>query len=205
MKRFLHKVGLLTAAAMMLSSGVAVADDAQPDHGWMRAAPNDTLENFAIVGARTDNTLRRNQTLYWAIENDTGTINVIDTSDPGAPVKKVCTILDGTCASAPLFISASTSIICMDGELDATFGDANAILVDMRICSDSTCADNVSITGGELDASEGPGEGNGAGVCREFAAGHKYDGFNIGATWVFIEVTTIPADGETALVWVTGN
>jgi hypothetical protein len=170
----------------------------------MRKAPNDTLANFATVGARTDNTLRRNQTLYWAIENVVGTINVIDTSDPGAPVKKACTIGGGTCASAPLFISASTSIICMDGELDATLGDDNAILVDMRICSDSTCADNVSITGGALDAS-GIDGALGNGMCREFASGHKYDGFNIGATWVFIEVTTQPADGETALIWVTGN
>jgi hypothetical protein len=42
-------------------------------------------------------------------------------------------------------------------------------------------------------------------VCREFFAGHIYDGFNVGSFWVFLELTADPDDDATTLFWIVGN
>jgi hypothetical protein len=96
-----------------------------------------------------------------------------------------------------LFISAPSAVICADGDLNSVGVNENTAAV-MRVCSDSTCTDNVSITGGNLV----PGA---AGVCREFFAGHIYDGFNVGSFWVFLELTADPDDDATTLFWIVGN
>jgi len=196
MGKFFRKIGLLTVAMMMLS-GVAVADDAQSAHEWMREAPNNDLANAGDVGLKTDDNLRRNQTLYWAVKGRAGASNatVIDTS-ASPPVVKDCTV--GTdCSSAPLFISAPSAVICSDGDLNS-HGVDETTTAAMRVCSDSTCTDNVSITGGSLVPA-------GTGVCREFYAGHVYDGFNVGSFWVFLQVTGDPDDDATTLFWIVGN
>jgi hypothetical protein len=201
-KRFLM---CLAIVGVLLVPSMAKAGDAIPAYGWMRSAPNDDLVNVATAGLRTDNNLRRNQTLYWAIRNGvTGTTphtaGVIDTS-ASPPVVDTCG-LDGTgsdpnCASAPLFISAQTAILCADGDL-ATAGAVHNTVANMRVCSDSTCADFVSIDGTAIV----PGDG---GSCVEFAGTPEYNGFNVGAMWVFIEVTTVPSATGTTLFWIVGN
>jgi hypothetical protein len=201
MKKFLRKVGLLTAAVMMMSSGVAYATDSVEANGWMRSAPDDDLANAASAGSRTDNNLRRNQTLYWAIKGNASDANhatVIDTS-LATPATATCT-LDGAtppaCSSAPLFISAPSATICVDSDLAGT-GDG-LTEAQLRICSDSTCVDNTSAEVGLMDPTA-------SGQCQEFSGAGIYDGYNVGAMWVFLEVTTNPSDTATTLFWVTGN
>ena len=197
-KRFLMFAAI---AGAFLFPATVYAGDSDADHGWMRAAPNDALANHATVGLRTENNLRRNQTLYWGIMND-GDSKVIDTGS-SPPVLEVCTV-DGSpnCSSAPLFISAPTAIVCMDTDIGGTGSGATAI--NMRICSDSTCADNTSIDGMNIGdhATATPGAG---GYCEEFSGAQHYDGFNVGSMWVFLEVTIAPTSGGTTLVWIAGN
>jgi len=197
MKRLLRKVGLLTAAVVMMSSGIAVADNAQPSHGWMRSAPNDDLVNVEAVGARTDDNLRRNQTLYWAIKSDNGSSGIVIDTSTTPPEENGCVV--GTdCASAPLFISAPSAVICADGDL-ATIatGDTQFTLM---ICSDSSCTAETSVGMQSLV----PGI---VGECKEFSGPAQYDGFNVGSMWVYIKVTAgeAPSSGSTSLVWITGN
>ena len=196
-KRFLMFAAI---AGALVFPATVYAGDSDADHGWMRAAPNDELANASTVGKRTDNNLRRNQTLYWAIEGASGLPNVIDTS-LSTPAKAPCTI-DTDCSSAPLFISAPSAIVCIDTDIDETTSGQTE--VNMRICSDSTCTDNTSIDGDNLakDSSSEPGAG---GYCEEFSGAGTYDGFNVGSTWVYIEVTDAPANGATSLIWIIGN
>ena len=106
MKRFLRKVGLLTAAMMMLS-GVAVADvnGAVAANKWVRDVPTDNLANANPGPLRTATKLNRNQTLYFGFEivGGTGHKTLVN------GVRGDCTIGDGSigCASAPLFIASN--------------------------------------------------------------------------------------------------
>jgi hypothetical protein len=191
-KRFLM---CLAIVGVLLVPSMAKANDAQPNHKWMRSAPNDNIVNLETAGLRTDNNLRRNQTLYWAIYGEGSNATVINTST-SPPEKFVCSV-PGTCVSAPLFISAPTATICVSTDIGAAASDGDTI-ANMRICADSTCADSVAITGSALN-------GIAAGVCTEFSGSGVYDGFNVGAMWVFLDITTAPASGATTLFWIVGN
>jgi len=205
MKRFLRKVGLLTAAiTMMLSSGVAVADQdgSVALNKWLRKAPTDNGTNVTELTA-TSNRIQRNQTLYFV---------VVDEDLPGTAPKTVqggalvaCDVTSPTtgCASAPLFIASTTAMICLDEDMaDDTSG---ALSVFTYICEDSSCTRATSIQGGIGQASLSGGPA--AGKCLEFGAydGGGYDSFNVGGSWVYVDVSVAPDDGETALIWITAN
>jgi len=201
-KRFLM---CLAIVGVLLVPSMAKADNAQIKHKWMRSVPNDEFDNLTDGNLhRTDNNLRRNQTLYWAIKgpvSGTTTGVVIDNvTDPSVPAEFICTI-GSNCSSAPLFISAPTATICVSTDIGAAASSGDTI-ANMRICADSTCADSVAITGSALN-------GAAVGVCTEFSGSGVYDGFNVGAMWVFLQVTTPPtfhaATPATTLFWIVGN
>jgi hypothetical protein len=44
--------------------------------------------------------------------------------------------------------------------------------------------------------------------CAEFSAADGeagYNTFNVGNSWVYVDVTTAPPAGQTYLVWITAN
>jgi len=197
MKRFLRKVGLLTAAMMMLS-GVAYADanGSVAANKWLRIPPTDDGANVLDLSTTSDR-LQRNQTLYFTVVDQTvGGDKTVQQTDPVTLVD--CTVGHAStgCASAPLFIASSTAMICVDEDMaGATAGGS---VVTMYVCEDSSCTRATSVPGVTTISSD---------RCQEFMGGDAtgYDSFNVGGSWVYVDVSTGPGDGETLLIWVTGN
>jgi hypothetical protein len=193
MKRFLRKVGLLTAAVMMMSSGAAYGgNEAEANFGWVREVPT---ADHATFSSRESSSLKRHQTLYWSIREHDGDLKVINTT---TGLEEICTVGgDPSCASAPLFISATSALICADSDIEG-LTDGGFVAV-MKLCSDKTCADFTSVQlGGSLNPLA-------IGGCAEFGgAAAQYDGFNTGGSWVYIYTSTPPVADGTSLVWITG-
>jgi hypothetical protein len=69
----------------------------------------------------------------------------------------------------------------------------------MYICEDSSCTRATSVSGFiPFTATD---------RCQEFMGGDVsgYDSFNVGGSWVYVNVTIAPANEETLVIWVTGN
>jgi hypothetical protein len=216
MKRFLRKVGLLTAAMMMLS-GVAYADvnGAVAANKWVRDVPTDNLANANPGPLRTATKLNRNQTLYFGFEivGGTGHKTLVN------GVRGDCTIGDGSigCASAPLFIASTSAVVCVDWDI-ATVGDIARNVsspnvedaeISTFVCSDETCsrATSAGTVGGGQNLAADTSAG---GQCSEFMNDDQYDGVNIGGNWVYL-VLNQPTDASptvvssTILLWIVGN
>tara|TARA_Y100000996_G_scaffold411255_1_gene395061 strand:- start:684 stop:1268 length:585 start_codon:yes stop_codon:yes gene_type:complete len=187
---------IFIAAAMLLSSGIALADanGSVAANKWLRKAPTDGCDDAcaATLSASTDR-IKRNQTLYFTVIDDGGQDHTIQ-----AGSKEDCTVGHAStgCSSSPLFVASDSLTICMDGDLED--GTAGSGVVTMYICSTSACTRATSVTGyGALGAAD---------ECTEFGNGtDQYNSFSIGNSWVYVDVSTTPASGETLLVWITAN
>ena len=182
-------------AAILLVSGSALAGDAVATNGWHRSIPADNCDATCAAAARSISRIQRGQTAYFPVIVTAGDQEQVVNTTTGALAN--CDESSDTCTSAPLFIKAPSATICVDtdiGTVAATSG-----IVHTYICADSTCtvAKSVNIT-------NYPNKNK----CAEFSAADGeggYNTFNVGNSWVYVDVTTAPAAGETYLVWITAN
>jgi hypothetical protein len=88
-------------------------------------------------------------------------------------------------------------MICVDSDIGSAV--PGAAQVSMYICEDSSCTRATSVPG-FLNF-------NAVDRCQEFMGGDSngYDSFNVGGSWVYVDVTIAPANEETLVIWVTGN
>jgi len=175
MKNFLRKVGLLTAAVMMMSSGVAYAgaspgsanvlnkwtlnmapdggSDGSPD-AWSVAELADVRQAPTRGGIQT---LKKNQKLYFQLNgkgtefetiNDVGGVLTGVECDMSASSGSTLTsFMNNECASAPLKIaSPGGATICLLNDLEATVPDGSED-IDMMVflCADDTCTKETSV------------------------------------------------------------
>jgi len=199
-KRFLMCLAIV-GILLVPSMAKADANGAVALNVWLRGSPTDNIVNGADLTA-TATKVRRHQTLYFVVHRGSpaagDTIGGVDmatntlyTLQSGVPV--VCTPDHAStgCDSAPLFISSEGALVCADSETGdlATSGTE----IDLYICADSTCERTRSFMSSAVLIS------NATDNCVAVTAAP-------GGSWIYIDLkTTSGSDGDTALVWITGQ
>ena len=185
-------IASIFVAAALLTSGVAYADQdgSVALNKWVRGVPANDGTNAADLTATTER-VQRNQTVYFLVANVSGTTETIQSGN-----LETCDETSATtgCASAPLFIASSTAMICLDVDLGAAAG--SGVVFTPYICNDKDCLRTESVACTAMPSADG---------CREFCSADTYDSFNPGGSWVYVDASTDPGSGQSALVWITGN
>jgi len=175
---------------------------ADSDHKWMLDLPaSGSMNSDVAVTARFVPTrgggqsIRRHQKFYMAFYDNGGVVRMnkdgtADACSEGDP---------GECVSAPLFISSSTALICIDGDIGAAAAD-NVPDVRVKLCTDSTCKSTQVIrVGGALLETTTTN-------CGELGTlSNSYDGLDSGGQWLVVELISSPTSGGEVLVWVVGQ
>jgi hypothetical protein len=225
MKRFLRKVGLLTVAMTMMSSGVAYGDDANPLNKWTFDFTTTNLGDAARYTGTTDVPTRggiqkvnKNQRVYWALDKSPdGTGLVYGVGQSGT--RATCTAQAAAtghetsgCVSAPLKIaSPNGATICMLADINAASGTGttDSLRIQLNICADDTCTEKLSTQLGsplqQLGDTTGAATTSACGVNIE-----SYDSPispDLAGQTIYFAITNsggATADGS-PLVWVVGR
>ena len=163
-----------------------------PDSSQMVQANGETIASSRFLPTRGGGqSLKRHQKVYMAFFDDSGDVHV-----NADGVVATCTE-DNTCASAPLFISSESAMICTDGDIGLAAAD-NSNNIKVRVCMDSTCtaAKSVVWLSELVEASTN--------ACGEGGHLSGYDSVNLGGQWIYVELTGAPDNGDEVLVWVVG-
>ena len=195
-KRFLMYLAIV-GIILVPSMAKADANGAVALNKWFRTAPVDA-DPPTSLSDRTVTSVKRNQTVYFLLYEDDGTGTTAKTNQDGELTP--CTFTDPStgCSSAPLFIASEDALVCVDSDTSAT--TASAGVVDLYVCSDSSCL---------RTSSAGPiplllvGD---TGACLNSNLGTDFDGISLGGSWIYVDVSTNPdTAGENILVWVSGR
>ena len=196
----MFKKFILIAIMSLIPSFAFATGDAVSTHVWMTAPPADNAASDADkwnanspqkIRQSNDGTyqiLRRGQTAYYCVHNNSGAVTGHDGTTSATPYWTVAATADENAInSAPLFIADGVPYACQDADIGSATISDGAQTADIHVCLDKNCtavtSQSTSLT---FTATN---------VCDSTPA------ISPGA-YVYVDIDTIPSTGETTCIWV---